>query len=192
MLLNESVLLPLQLLNLALEPGDDFLRLVRSLRQLLFYLLVQRDVALQDLNLLGHLVMSLHELLCVLGLIVKLGCQLVVLQDGQSCLRLELFIVEGHQVSLRFLHLEVHLLRQLLHVLDLLKLSLVDPDHAFALLLLVLDFKVGNLLDHGVFASLQFFIFDLVGFKDTNLRFVVLDHLLVLLQLRLMILIVPD
>ena len=136
--------------------------------------------------------MSLHELLGVLGLIVKLGCQLVVLQDGQSSLCLKLFIVESHQISLRFLHLEVHLLRQLLHVLDLLELGLVDLDHAFALLLLVLDFKVGNLLYHGVFASLKFFILDLVGFKDTNLRFVVLDHLLVLLQLRLMILIVPD
>ena len=136
--------------------------------------------------------MSLHELLGVLGLIVKLGCQLVVLQDGQSCLCLKLFIVEGHQISLRFLHLEVHLLRQLLHVLDLLELGLVDLDHAFALLLLVLDFQVRNLLQHAFFAILEFFVLDNEGLKNFNLLLVIVVHLLVLFLLHLMILVVVD
>ena len=180
------------MLNLPLEASDHFLRFVSSLGQLLFYLLVQGDVALQDFDLLRHLVMRLHELLCVFGLVVELSRQLVVLQDGQSGLRLELFIIECHQVCLSFLHLEIHLLGEFLHVLDLLKLSFVDPDHAFALLLLLLDFQVSDLLQDALFALLKIFVFDLEGLKNCSLLFEVFLHLLVFQSLRLIFLVVTD
>ena len=88
--------------------------------------------------------MCLNELLCIFRLVVQLSRQLVVLKYGESCLSLELFIVEGHQVCLCLFDLEVHFLSQLLYVLDFLEFSLVDLYHAFLLLLLVLDLKRRN------------------------------------------------
>ena len=91
------------------------------------------------------------------------------MQDGQSGLRLELFIVKSHQVCLRFFHLEVHLFGEFLHVLYLLEFSFVDPDHAFTLLLLLLDLQVSYLLQDALFALLKFFTFDQLGLKNCSL-----------------------
>ena len=54
----------------------------------------------------------------------------MILQNSQSCLSLKLLVVQGHQVSLSLLDFEVHLLCQLLYILNLFKLGLVDPNHA--------------------------------------------------------------
>ena len=95
------------------------LRLIGALSKLFLDLLVKRDIALQDLDLLCHLIVRLNQVLRVFRLIVELGRQLMVLQDGQSRLSLELLIIERHQVSLSLLDFKVHLLSQLLDVLDL-------------------------------------------------------------------------
>ena len=126
---------------MSLKAGDDLLALIGSLGQLFLDLLMERYVSFENFNLLSHLVMCLNELLRVFRLIVQLSRQLVILEYGESCLSLELFIVEGHQVRLSLLDLEVHLLSQLLHVFNFLELSLIDLNHAFLLLLLVLDLK---------------------------------------------------
>ena len=65
----------------------------------------------------------------------------MILENGQSCLSLELFVVEGHQVRLSLFDFEVHFFSQLFDILDFLELSLVDLYHAFFLLGLVLDLK---------------------------------------------------
>jgi len=78
----------------------------------------------------------------------------VILQDGQSRLRLQLLVVEGHQIGLRFLDFEVHLLGQLLHILDLLELFLVDLDHAFLLFDLCLFLQLRNFIIQQQLASL--------------------------------------
>ena len=65
----------------------------------------------------------------------------MVLENCQSCLSLELFVVEGHQVRLCLFDLEVHFFSQLFDILDFLELSFVDLYHAFFLLSLVLDLK---------------------------------------------------
>ena len=104
-------------------------------------MLVKRYVSLEHFNLLSHLVVRLDELLRIFRLVVQLCRQLVILENGETCLSLELLIVESHEVRLRLFDLEVHFLSQLLYVFDFLELSLVDLDHAFLLLGLVLYFE---------------------------------------------------
>ena len=116
---------------------------------------MKRNVALQYLDLLGHLVVRLNQILRVLRLIVKLGRQLVVLQDSESRLRLKLLVIERHQVGLSLLDFEVHLLSQLLDILDLLKLGLVDANHAFTLICLISHLKLGDLPLHVFFHIAQ-------------------------------------
>ena len=139
--LDHGVLLAFQLLHLGLQAGDDLLALIGSLCQLFLDLLVKRYVSLENFDLLSHLVMCLDELLRILRLIIKLCRQLMILENGQSCLSLELFVVEGHQVRLCLFDLEVHFFSQLFDILDFLELSLVDLYHAFFLLSFVLDLK---------------------------------------------------
>jgi len=112
---------------------------------------MKRNVSLQTFYLLGHLVMSLYQILRVLRLVFQLSRQLVVLQDSESRLRLKLLVIECHQVGLSLLHFEVHLLCQLLHVLDLLELGLVDANHALTLISLILYFELSDF-------SLQIFL----------------------------------
>lgn len=156
------------------------LRLIGALSKLFLDLLVKRDIALQDLDLLCHLIVRLNQVLRVFRLIVELGRQLMVLQDGQSRLSLELLIVERHQVSLSLLDFKVHLLSQLLDVLDLLELCLVDANHAFAFLSLVLHLKRGDLHLHVLlFISQRFLLLHDVFFV-LNVR---LKHFQLLLVL---------
>ena len=126
---------------MSLQACDDFLAFIGSLGQLFLDLLVKRYVSLEHFNLLSHLVVRLDELLRIFRLVVQLCRQLVILENGETCLSLELLIVESHEVRLRLFDLEVHFLSQLLYVFDFLELSLVDLDHAFLLLGLVLYFE---------------------------------------------------
>ena len=102
---------------------------------------MERYVPLEYFNLLSHLVMCLNKLLSILRLVVQLRRQLMILENGQSCLSLELFIIEGHQVRLSLFDFEVHFLSQLFHIFDFLELSFIDLYHAFLFLGLVLDLK---------------------------------------------------
>ena len=92
--------------------------------------------------------MCLHQLLCVLGLIVELSGQLMILQDCKSRLCLQLLVIECHEVGLGLLDLEVHLLRQLLNILNLFKLFLVNLNHARLLLVLELLLQSCDLVLH--------------------------------------------
>ena len=153
--LDHGVLLAFQLLHLSLESSNDLLALIGPFGQLFLDLLVKRYVSLKYFNLLSHLIMSFDELLGILRLIVQLRRQLMVLENGQSCLSLKLFIVEGHQVRLSLFDFEVHLLSQLFHILDFLKLSFIDLYHAFLLLGLVLDLKCRDSIQNPVFLGRQ-------------------------------------
>lgn len=57
-------------------------------------------------------------------MVLQLGRQLIVLEDGKSRARLQLLIVEGEQVGLGLLYLEQHFLAHLLNGLDLLTLAI--------------------------------------------------------------------
>ena len=149
--LDHGVLLAFQLLHFSLKAGDDLLALIGSLSQLFFDLFVERYIPLEYFNLLSHLVMCLDELLRILRLIVQLRRQLMILENGQSCLSLELFIVEGHQVCLSLFDLEVHFFGQLFHILNFFKFSFVDLYHAFFLFGLVLNLKRRNSIQNPVF-----------------------------------------
>lgn len=76
------MLLLLEILNLLLETLDDFLAEMRALRKLFLNLFVDFDIALERLYLSLHLVVLEQELLSLLRLILKLGCQLMVLQNS--------------------------------------------------------------------------------------------------------------
>lgn len=62
----------------------------------------------------------------MLRLVLQLGRQLMILQDGQVRGRLQLLVVHGEQVSLRLLDVEEHLFSQLLCLLNPVKFLLVD------------------------------------------------------------------
>ena len=62
----------------------------------------------------------------MLRLVLQLGRQLMILQDGQVRGRLQLLVVHGEQVGLRLLNVEEHLFSQLLCLLNPVKFLLVD------------------------------------------------------------------
>lgn len=62
----------------------------------------------------------------MLRLVLQLGRQLMILQDGQVRGRLQLLVVHGEQVGLRLLDVEEHLFSQLLCLLNPVKFLLVD------------------------------------------------------------------
>ena len=124
------------------------------------------DVTLENLNLLRHFVMRADKLLGILRLVVQLGCQLMILENGETSLGLQLFVIQSHQVCLSLFHLEVHLLCQFLHIFDFFELCFIDCNHALLLLALVLDLEPRYLVLHLFFVVAVFFIFDQVGFES--------------------------
>ena len=68
------------------------------------------DLTRKSLNLSLHLVVLEDEYLSLLRLMLKLGCQLMILQDSQPCRCLELLIVHGKKISFGLLDIEEHLL----------------------------------------------------------------------------------
>ena len=102
--------LGLQLLDLLLLLLDDLLAEMASLGKLLLDFLVDLDVSLVGLNLFLLFVVAEEEVLSLLGLVLKLGGKLLVLEDGQGGGSLKLLVIEGKQVSLSLLDLIEHLL----------------------------------------------------------------------------------
>lgn len=99
---------------------------MRSLCELLLYLLVDLNLTLVSLNLLLHLVILKDQYLSLLRLVLQLCSQLVVLQDSQMRSRLQLLVIHGQKVRLRLLNVEKHLFAQLLGLLDPIKFLLVN------------------------------------------------------------------
>ena len=66
----------------------------------------------------------------------------MILEDGQSCCRLQLLIVEGKQVRLSLLNLVKHFFTKLFSGLDLLSFFFIDG------VVLNLDFILQLLLKH--------------------------------------------
>ena len=99
-----------QLLRLSLELCDNLLTFVGSLCQLFLNIFMQRNVSFECLNLFGHLIVFDHESLGVFVLVIELSRQLMVLQYGQSRLRLQLLIIQSHQIGLRLLDFILHFL----------------------------------------------------------------------------------
>ena len=126
--------------------------------------------------MLRHLVVRLHQILRILRLIVKFSSKLMVLQDSEPGLSLQLLIVECHQICLSLLNFEIHLFGQFFHIFDLFKLSLVDANHSFAFLSLVLDFESSDF-------SLHFLLCVAKGFLLLHCIFTVLDVLLKRIEL---------
>lgn len=120
------MLLLLEILNLLLKALDDLLAEMRALRKLFLNFFVNFDIALKRLYLSLHLVVLEQELFSLLRLILKLGCQLMVLQNCQASCGLKLFIVKSKQVSFGLLDLVKHVLSELFSRLDLLSLFLVN------------------------------------------------------------------
>lgn len=90
------MLLFLKLFSLLLEFLDDLLAVKSPFAKLLLNALVQTDVTLKLVDLLGHLGVFRNKLLGLLGLVVQLGGQLVVLENGESRCGLQLLIVKCH------------------------------------------------------------------------------------------------
>ena len=82
---------------------------------------------------------------------------------------------------MRLLDFKVHLLCELLDILDLLELFLVDLNHACLLLCLELDLKVTNLSLHFVFADLHCLLLSQPHHDAVNLSFQIITLFLVLL-----------
>ena len=82
---------------------------------------------------------------------------------------------------MRLLDLKVHLLSELLDVLDLLKLFLIYLNHARLLLCLELDLKVAYLSLHFVFADLNGLLLSEPHHDAVNLSFQIITLFLVLL-----------
>ena len=140
--------------KLLFESLDHFLAEVAPLRQLLLHLLVDLDLALVGLNLLLHLVVLEDEDFCLFGLMLQLGCQLMVLEDGQVRRGLQLLVVHGEKVRLRLLDVEEHLLAKLLRLLDPIQLFLIDLFQPQTFLVLQTLLQIPHLLLHLV-AHLQ-------------------------------------
>jgi len=104
----DRVLFFLKLLSLLFEFLDDLLAIKSPFAKLLLNALVQTDVTLKLIDLLGHLGVFRNKLLGLLGLVVQLGGQLVVLKNGESRCGLQLFIVKRHQVSLGLPDFVIH------------------------------------------------------------------------------------
>ena len=68
---------------------------MRPLRQLLFDFLVDLSLSLERFNLLLHLVVFDDQELGLLGLMLKLCCQLMVLENREASCCLELLVVES-------------------------------------------------------------------------------------------------
>ncbi len=60
-----------------------------------FDLFMDLDFALICLNLLLHLVVLVNQYLSLLRLVFELSGQLVILEDGQMCSRLQLLIIHS-------------------------------------------------------------------------------------------------
>ena len=82
---------------------------MKLLCQLTLNRLMQLDIPLQRVDLILHLVVLGQQLLRLLGLVVELGGQLVVLKGGEAGGRVDLFFVQGSQISLGFLDLVLHI-----------------------------------------------------------------------------------
>ena len=82
---------------------------MKLLCQLTLNRLMQLDIPLQRVDLILHLVVLGQQLLRLLGLVVELGGQLVVLQGGEAGGCVDLFFVQGSQISLGFLDLVLHI-----------------------------------------------------------------------------------
>ena len=134
--------------KLLFESFDHFLAEVAPLRQLLLHLLVDLDLALVGLNLLLHLVVLEDEDFCLFGLVLQLGCQLMVLEDGQVRRGLQLLVVHGEKVRLRLLDVEEHLLAKLLRLLDPIQLFLIDLFQPQTFLVLQTLLQIPHLLLH--------------------------------------------
>lgn len=78
----------LELLDISLELCNDFLTFPGALGKLFLDLFVQRNVPLEHLYLLGHLVTRLDQLLRVFRLVVKFSGELMVLKDSEAGLGL--------------------------------------------------------------------------------------------------------
>jgi hypothetical protein len=113
--------------------------------QFLLNLLMKLDIAAQAFDLYFLLVIALYERFSLGALVLKLGCELVVLQNSESRGRLQLLVVQGHQVGLRLFDLVIHFLLDLLNGLDLVTLAIVHLDHALLLLLLHFDLELAHL-----------------------------------------------
>ena len=122
--------------ELLLEPLDHFLAEVASLGELLLDLLVDLDLALVRLDLRLHLVVLEDEDLGLLRLVLKLGRQLMVLEDSQMRGCLQLLVVHGQKVRLCLLDVEEHLFAQLLSLFYPIELLLVDLLQSETLLVL--------------------------------------------------------
>lgn len=137
-----------QFIDFRLESLDDFLAEVGSLGQLLFHFFVDLDFSLVRLDLLLHLVILKDQDLCLLRLVLQLGRQLVVLQNGQVRRRLQLLVVHCQQVRLRLLNVEQHLFSELFCLLDPVKLLLVDLFKTQRFFRVESLFEVGHVLFH--------------------------------------------
>ena len=134
--------------ELLLEPLDHFLAEVASLGELLLDLLVDLDLALVRLDLRLHLVVLEDEDLGLLRLVLKLGRQLMVLEDSQMRGCLQLLVVHGQQVCLCLLDVEEHLFAQLLSLFYPIELLLVDLLQSETLLVLQPLLKISRFTFH--------------------------------------------
>ena len=97
-----------------------------SLCQFFFNFFVDLYVAFKGLDLSLHLVVFVQELFCLLRLIFKFCCQLMILEDRESCSGLKLLVVECEQVCLGLFDLEKHLFSEFLCCLNLVSFLFVN------------------------------------------------------------------
>lgn len=126
----DMLLFAFEFLGLELELLNNLLAVKGPLAELLLDGLVDAYVSFQLLDGLVHRIILRDQLLSLLRLVVQLGGQLVVLQNCESCCRLQLLLVQRHQVCLSLFYFVVHFFAQLLDSVDLCSLTLVYLDHA--------------------------------------------------------------
>ena len=91
---------------------------MRSLGKFFFYLLVILQVLAQVCNNALHLVVPEHEVLRALRLVVKLGCQLHVLDDGELGRALQLVLISHRVLHSNSPDLHQHIFPQLVNLFN--------------------------------------------------------------------------
>ena len=116
----------LQVYDLLLILLDDFLTEMTALSQFFLHFLVIFQVFLQIGDDALHFVIFEHKVLSPFGLVVELGCELHVLNDGELGRALQLVFIRDRVFHAHLPYLHEHVLPQLVDLLDTIALNAVE------------------------------------------------------------------